>query len=344
MLGISAIDVVNDGLGNSVLLHDALLDWASGIDIFDDNDDAKIDDALKIMGDPLHAQPAIVQYGANANDLIAYVATNDGYLHAFNTNTGVELWSFIPQELLPLINKNFENTEGDPKSYGLDGNVVAWIDDRNDDGFINGTDKVRLYISQRRGGNRIYALDVTNRTDPRFEWMIEGGVSGSAYEQLGDTWSAINVEKVKDGALSKTVLVFGGGYDTGQDDASSDVALKRHADSVGNAVYIADAVTGAVLWSAGLAGDLVLSDMKYSIPARVKPLDMSGDGNIDRLYVADMGGQIFRMDIDESQASFSPAKISGGLLADIAEDSKVEDARRISVRKLAFHLRARTYR
>ena len=270
MLGISAIDVVNDGLGNSVLLHDALLDLASGIDVFDDNDDAKIDDALKIMGDPLHAQPAIVQYGSNANDLIAYVATNDGYLHAINTFTGVEKWSFIPQELLPLINKNYENTEGDPKSYGLDGNVVAWIDDQNNDGFINGSDKVRLYVSQRRGGNRIYALDVTNSEDPQFEWMIEGGMSGSAYEQLGDTWSAINVEKVKDGASSKTVLVFGGGYDTGQDDASSDVALERHPDSVGNAVYIADAVTGAVLWTAGLAGDLVLSDMKYSIPARVK--------------------------------------------------------------------------
>ena len=42
---------------------------------------------------------------ARLNDAVVYVATNDGYLHAIDVDSGDELWSFIPQELLgDLIN------------------------------------------------------------------------------------------------------------------------------------------------------------------------------------------------------------------------------------------------
>ena len=42
------------------------------------------------MGDPLHSQPAAVVYGGTAADpdLIVYMATNDGYLHAINPIDG----------------------------------------------------------------------------------------------------------------------------------------------------------------------------------------------------------------------------------------------------------------
>ncbi len=66
--------------------------------------------------------------------------------------------------------------------------------------------------------------------------------------------------------------------------------------------------------------------MDYSIPARVKPLDLKGDGLIDRLYVADTGGQIFRFDIDNDNGALA-SSITGGRIADLA-DSSTEDARR----------------
>ncbi len=82
-----------------------------------------------------------------------------------------------------------------------------------------------------------------------------------------------------------------------------------------------------MLWSAGPNGTNQVAEMTYSIPARVKPLDLRGDGLIDHLYVADMGGQIFRFDIDNENDAALSTSISGGRFADLA-GSGVADARR----------------
>lgn len=305
---------------------ETLLDWTSGLDVFDlYGASGTTNDQRLEMGDPMHSQPALVQYGGTAAnpDLVAYIATNDGYLHAIDVDDGKELFSFIPQELLPNLNTLMDNNSGN-KVYGLDGDVVAWINDANKDGIISGAgEHVYLYVGMRRGGNNIYSIDVTDRNSPKLRWVIKGGTGD--YAELGQTWSSINVEKIKDGNAEKTVLIFGGGYDTGQDSATVRSAT---GDSTGRAVYIADASSGALLWSAGPAGNMALSEMKYSIPARVKPLDLRGDGFIDRLYVADTGGQIFRFDIDNTNGSALASSITGGRIADLAVDNSVADARR----------------
>ncbi|HED35095.1 MAG TPA: pilus assembly protein PilY [Gammaproteobacteria bacterium] len=312
---------------------DTLLDWAKGLDVFDDYGAVgTTTDPRPEMGDPLHSEPALVQYGdvAGVPDLVAYIATNDGYLHAIDVGDsanpadgGNELFSFIPQELLTNLNVLMDNNTA-TKTYGLDGNVVAWINDANKDGTISGAgEHVYLYIGMRRGGNNIYSIDVTDRNNPTLRWVIKGG-SGD-YAELGQTWSSINVEKIKDGNTEKTVLIFGGGYDTNQDNITVRSAT---GDSVGRAVYIADATSGDMLWSAGAGGTLPLSDMKYSIPARVKPLDIKGDGFIDRLYVADTGGQIFRFDIDNKNGVALAGSITGGRIADLSVDNSTADARR----------------
>ena len=302
--------------------RETLTNWAAGRDALSKFGTANtFTDARTQMGDPLHAQPALVQYGETAGkpDLVAYVATNDGYLHAIDADDGTELFSFIPQELLPNLVTAMEDIGG-PKLYGLDGDVVAWIDDVNNDGTIGGSDRVILYVSMRRGGKNIYALDVTVRASPKLLWVIKGGTVD--YMELGDTWSTINVEKVKDGSTEKTVLMFGGGYDKTQDSATV-----RTADSVGHAVYIADALTGKRLWIGSDGGDTDIGTMQYSIPGRVKPLDISGDGFIDRVYAVDVGGQVFRFDINNTNGTALSGSIAGGRIADLA-GSGVENARR----------------
>jgi type IV pilus assembly protein PilY1 len=70
--------------------------------------------------------------------------------------------------------------------------------------------------------------------------------------------------------------------------------------------------------------DLNLPEMQYSIPARISVIDRDNDGFADHMYVADTGGQLFRLDIhDESVADL----VSGGLLADFGGDIE-EDNRR----------------
>jgi len=322
------INYISGGSPVTVPYTEGLLRWAYGYDILDEDSDFEALEARRTMGDPLHAEPALVQYGELANgdpDLVAYVVTNDGYLHAVRTDTGEENFAFVPQELLPGLDYLFQDVPVAGKSYGLDGTVVPWINDANKDNDLNDAgDHVYLYFGQRRGGNHIYSMDVSNRNSPKLRWVINGGTGD--YAEMGQTWSTPNVERLKLNGVTKTVLIFGGGYDTGQDTVSV-----RTADAVGRSVYIVDADTGQLLWRAGpdAGADLQLTDMQYSIPGRIKPVDVDSNGYVDQLYFGDMGGQLWRMDIKESNTSSNlKSLITGGRIADFAIDNSDIDTRR----------------
>lgn len=281
--------------------RDAIVDWAIGAN------------RNKILGDPLHSQPIVIDFGSS-NKTVLFFATNEGFLHAVDVSTGEEIFAYIPQELLSNLKKFKDNAtlnnNSDPKithPYGLDGDITALIQDNNNDGSISGTDKVYIYFGMRRGGSNYYALDVSSlggaSPSPSLKWKIIGGTT-TGFDDLGETWSKPIVTKYKYGStatpITKDVLIFGGGYDTNQDDATPTSAT----DSVGNRVYIVDAIDGSELWTAGDSGeDLNLSDMDYSIPSELAAIDLDLDGVVDRLYFGDMGGQIFRIDLDRVENS-----------------------------------------
>ncbi len=66
------------------------------------------------------------------------------------------------------------------------------------------------------------------------------------------------------------------------------------SDQKGNAVYAIDVKTGSKLWEFSKTND---SRMTYSISSDIAALDINGDTKVDRLYVGDMGGQLWRFDI-----------------------------------------------
>ena len=77
-----------------------------------------------------------------------------------------------------------------------------------------------------------------------------------------------------------------------------------------------DALTGELLWSAGPSGtDLNNNRMVHSIPATVTVLDTDSDGFSDRMYVGDMGGQVWRFDITNGNARDS--LVAGGVIASV---------------------------
>ena len=60
------------------------------------------------LGDMMHSEPLVVTYNAGSSDgtgklQYIFVATNEGYLHAFDTGTGEEKFAFMPAELLKNI-------------------------------------------------------------------------------------------------------------------------------------------------------------------------------------------------------------------------------------------------
>ena len=290
-----------------------LVAWIRGVDVRDiDNDPNTF--VRRQMGDTLHSQPASIVYGGDGtyagSEVVVYAATNDGFLHAIDGRSGVELWSFIPSEFLPDMVDLFEDESSNSKHYGVDGDIMPIVADRNHNGRIDvGTDFVYLVFGLRRGGNNYYALDVTDKNAPKLKWV-------RTFDGMGQSWSTpvatrIDIPGSGQTSADDLVLVVGGGYDTVHDQA----AHPQSADTEGANILILDAETGVELWRAGAdnGSDLTLPDMTRSIPSAVRLLDMSGDGFADRMYAADLGGQIWRFDINSGASAAN--LVTGGVIA-----------------------------
>ncbi|WP_336368334.1 pilus assembly protein [Marinobacter sp. C2H3] len=305
-----------------------LIKWTRGVDVNDQDGDGSTTDARKFLADPLHSVPHLIIYDptTTSQDVTIYYGDNQGYIHAVNGATGKAYFSFIPKQLLKNQPALMNSTETSSKVYGMDGTVISWVHDDNFDNKIVGADGdfAYIYSGMRRGGKGYYALDVTDRSAPKLLWSITGGVAGTAYKEMGQTWSKPVKTKVNINNKLYEALIVGGGYDPDQD-----TATVRTADDQGRAVYIIDASTGALLWWAGPTGsgaNLELADLKYSIPASPKVLDVNGDGLADQIYVGDMGGQIFRFDITNTNKATELA--TGGRIANLASDGTAGGARR----------------
>jgi len=335
--GTSEDTTANALLGLPTTTGDAdrttLIQWARGVDVLDEDTDGSTTDYRQSMGDPLHSEPMLVNYKGTTDadaDITLYMTTNEGFLHAINasdgnpaTTDGNELFAFVPKELLPNLNILKGNTTTATRTYGLDGPMTVWHKDLNNDLLVLNSDDtvqqsssgeqehVYLYFGMRRGGNNYYALDVTDRNNPKLKWKIEGGVPGD-FEELGQSWSKMTHAKIEYAGAEKDVLIFGGGYDTGVDNATLPAD-----DSTGRAIFIVDAETGKRLWWASIAGsgaDLELAEMKNSIAANLTAFDSTGDGYVDRIYAADLAARIWRFDLKSSTAGMLA---TGGVFADL---------------------------
>ena len=298
--------------GQTDAYFDDLVRWTRGVDVTDENNDGNFTDTRYHIGDPMHSRPVIVNY--SENDSVIYFGTNEGFLHAIDSDDGKEIFSFVPVDLLPNLDKFYTNQSSIDHPYGLDGAISTWTSE-------NG--KRYLFIGMRRGGNNYYALDITNKNAPLLKWTIKGDTDPD-FSALGQTWSKPIPAKVKIGSAEKDVLIFAGGYDTNQDHVTSITA-----DSVGNSIYMVDILTGDLLWSAGATGSGAteqFSDMIYSMPSNLTVIDIDFDDIIDQMYIGDMGGQVWRFDL-KSQASNVNDLVTGGVIAKLS-DSGDKDARR----------------
>ncbi len=284
------------------------------------------------MGDPLHAKPISLIYedspGVQKN--VLFSMTNQGLLHAFDTTKpvafkdysgGSEIFAFIPQALLPKLKDHKANLNSAGHLYGLDGVLSYFHDDTNNDRIVNNSEKAYIYFGMRRGGRNYYALDVSNLSSPYLQWRIEGGIGD--YAKLGQTWSKLTPVNIKwTGGSIKTALIFGGGYDEDQDDY-----VVRTPDDIGNAIYIADAKTGQMLWTATKGNSEIDTgdNMSYSIPSDIRTIDTNDDRLTDRLYFSDMGGQIWRVDLVDNN---NDKNISGYRIADLSSDVDESQLRR----------------
>lgn len=208
------------------------------------------------------------------------------------------------------------------KAYFADGGIAVHVNDGNHDGKLAGVaDTVQIFISMRRGGRLFYAMDVRDPDTPKFLWKkgcaepssteSTAPACDAGYGELGQTWSQPTVARIKYKAAAtgiaadKMVLIFGAGYDPAVDDRDPiPPSAAGSSNTIGRGIYVVDMADGGVLWRAGptpgrgnAAPNLNVSGMTYSIPSDVAVIDRNGDGYVDRAYVGDTGGNLWRLDM-----------------------------------------------
>lgn len=254
-----------------------------------------------IHGDVIHSRPLPVNYGTATFGVTVYYGSNDGMLRAVDAATGRERWAYVAPEHFSKYQRLHDNRplvsypnvspllNPAPKDYFFDGSFGIYQNADNS--------KVWIFTSMRRGGRMLYAFDVTNPAAPSIKWRVgcpnltdDTGCTSPDLTGLGQTWSVPNVAFLKGFSATTPVVVVGGGYSSCED---PDVATPACTARKGNAVYVLNAETGAVLKTFAPTG-------AGSFAADIALSDSNGDGSVDYGYAADTTGNIYRIDFSDS--------------------------------------------
>jgi type IV pilus assembly protein PilY1 len=303
LTGLTSFSSDNAGLTSAVLGNPNrspadVINYVRGADVLDEDGDGDVtENRAVITGDVLHSELSIFQYTYEdkSSKTMVYFGANDGMLHAVLDSTqstgtgpmnfGREEWAFIPPDQLPRLKALIE---GFGHQTYVDATPRVYFKDMDKDGLVDvkDGDKVVLVCGERKGGFGYFALDVTDPLDPQYLWRInshddaEPGKAGpeTVIAELGQTWSAPQFGLVKtsgDDTVGTPVFFVGGGY------SSNNLS--------GKVVVAVNMLTGAVVKKfTGISG------MNYSFASSVAVIDENDNGFVDKIYVGDLGGQMWR--------------------------------------------------
>lgn len=229
---------------------------------------------------------AFIEGPAKSRTPMLYVGSNDGMLHGFNANTGVEVFAYIPKNVmapLPSDTVNVLKKYSEPSyshRFSVDGSPVVA------DVFVGGSWKSLLIGSQGRGGNSLFVIDVTDpssMTPSKVLW-------DKSFNELGSYLGTPQVTRTESG---QWVIIVGYGYNN-----------TTHQSGL----LIIDIATGNVVKQLA-TGQGTSSDRNGM--AEVNLLDVDADGNTDWVYGGDMHGYVWKFDLSSTSTSAWSIAYSG---------------------------------
>jgi len=242
-----------------------------------------------VLGDIIHSRPLFIDDATNPR---VYVGANDGMLHAFDANSGNEVFAYVPSFFIsPVAATSFSQVNAlkvDPyvHNYFVDASPNARTV------TISGATKTILVGGVGAGGKGLYALDITDPTATtesaaaaKILWEITpttvNNASSTAYADLGHTYGVPVIAKLSDGTWA---AIVGNGY--------------NNAGSYQAVLYIINLTTGAKI--AGIAtsvsGTSAANPNGLSSPTAIT-LPTNTNGTVDYVYAGDINGNLWKFDL-----------------------------------------------
>lgn len=216
---------------------------------------------------------------------MVYVGANDGMLHAFNSDTGEEVWAYVPQTLLPNLYKLADKFYATKHQYYVDGSPTQA------DVYFGGAWHTILVGGFNSGGRGFYALDVTNPASPKALWEVSNSTTN--FGNMGYSYGRPEVTKLKDGTW---VVLLTSGYNN-----------VLPGDGQGY-LYVVNAGTGALIRSIGTgqgSDTAAVTGVCDTAPcpsglAQIRAWvdNTKFDNTTQRVYGGDLFGNVWRFDVN----------------------------------------------
>jgi type IV pilus assembly protein PilY1 len=242
---------------------------------------------------------------------VVYVGSNGGMLHAFDSLSGQELWSFVPPPVLnKLRNMESANVAMTNTIYTVDGSPQV------EDIFYKGAWHTVLICGLGRGGRAYFALDITDPDRPfhlySFEndainskvhyWDASGaktsytytqlsGQPGFDYSRLGEAFSEPVFTLMPNEGSMRWVFVIGGGY----------YGLTKTSQKA--VVSVVDAESGRIIKSIDLP-DYASANFANGVTSQVSKmspdsfLSLGSSGSL--IYFTDLQGKLWKLNLSNS--------------------------------------------
>lgn len=246
----------------------------------------RADPADKLEGTAKYS--AYIATQKNAPKML-YVGANDGMLHAFRADTGVEEFAFIPTGVKNSVNRLTSSTYAQSHRYFVDGTPVI-----SDVYFGDDWHKV-LIGSLGAGGRQIFALDITDPTNPSLLWEF-GSDNDSDMGYTVPQPLIARLNNVSATSKGKWAVLLPNGYQGGSSASgkASMFVLDISNGSVIKKVEMTNTMTADELTALGALGNGL---------SRLTAVDNNVDGMVDLVYAGDLGGNVWRVDIGNGASS-----------------------------------------
>ncbi|MCL4185320.1 MAG: hypothetical protein KJ011_17945, partial [Burkholderiaceae bacterium] len=210
---------------------------------------------------------------------VLYAGGNDGMLHAFDGETGAELWAFVPTAVIPQLYKLADKDYSTNHRFYVDGPMT--VGDVCPSTSCDADQwKTLLVGGLGKGGRAYYALDVTNPTSPQVLWEFTDA-------NLGHTFGNAVITKL---AGQWVVIVASGYNNTSPGDGKGRLFVLRASDGS----KLAEIIT-----------DNAETDPSRSGIAKITNWvsDTMLDNSTQHVYGGDLDGKVWRFDITTGTAT-----------------------------------------